>query len=99
MLNSNISHSSVVTVPFFFKFCFVFFCLFNSKKSSRDGNTLFWVAPVKLGVRGEEEGRVVCHPPLQVTTEGTSREENLSESSGRCQTRSSGNNVGSVTSE
>lgn len=55
--------------------------------------------PVELGVRGEEEGRVVRHPPLQVTTEGTSGEENLSESSSRRQTRSSGNNVGSVTSE
>lgn len=46
-----------------------------------------------------EEGRVVCHPLLQVTTDGTRGEGKLSESGGSRQTRSSGNNVGSVTSQ
>lgn len=55
--------------------------MFNLKKS-HNGNTLFWVETVELGVTGEDEGRIVCHPPLQVTTESPSREENLSESSG-----------------
>ena len=65
MLNSNISHSSVVTV--FFCFVLFFWCLILKK--SNDGNTLFWVETVELGVTGEDEGRIVCHPPLQVTTE------------------------------
>lgn len=47
----------------------------------------------------KEKKREVCHSPLQVTTEGGSGEESLSESRGSCQTRSSRNNVGSVTSE
>lgn len=39
--------------------------------------TLFWVETVELGVRGEDEGKIFFfrHPPLQVTTEGTSREK------------------------
>lgn len=52
----------------------------------------------RLGEAGEE-GRIICHPSLQVTTEGTRGEENLSEIGGSCQTWSSGNNVGSVISE
>lgn len=43
--------------------------LFN-KKNSLDCNNLFSVEAVEVGVRREEEGRIACHPPLQVTTEG-----------------------------
>lgn len=46
-----------------------------------------------------EEERIACHPPLQVTIEGTRGKENLSESGGSCQTWSSRNNVGSVTNK
>lgn len=72
--------------------------LFN-KQNSHDCNNLFWVEAVEVGVRREEEGKIACHPPLQVTTEGTRGKENLSESGGSCQTWSSRNNVDSVTNE
>ena len=31
----------------------------------------------RLAAKGEEEGRIVCHPPFQVTTEGTEGKTNL----------------------
>lgn len=57
------------------------------------------VEAVEVGMRGEEKGRIVCHPPLRMTTEGPRGEEVLSESGGSCQTCSSRNNLGSVTNE
>lgn len=39
------------------------------KKNSHDGNILFRVETVELGIMGKDEERIVFHPPLQVTTE------------------------------
>lgn len=53
----------------------------------------------RLGAKGVEEGRTVCRPPFQVTTEGTRGETNLPETGSSFQTWSSGSNVASVISE
>lgn len=53
----------------------------------------------RLAAKGEEEGRIVCYPPFQVTMESTRGETNLPEIGSSFQTWSSGNNVASVISE